>query len=113
MATKKITELSKVASVQDADLIIVETENGTKSISKENFLTNIRSLIFLDSVTGNEYIVSVQNGELKVQTMEEILVDFEYTKNEDGTYTITDWKGTYNGEDSTKLVIPAYSKIIL
>lgn len=41
------------------------------------------------------------------------LVDFEYIKNDDGTYTITDWKGTYNGEKSTKLVIPNSSLIIV
>ena len=37
---------------------------------------------------------------------EVILVDFEYTDNGDGTYTITGWKGTYNGEASTEIIIP-------
>jgi hypothetical protein len=35
-----------------------------------------------------------------------ILVDFDYTDNGDGTYIITDWKQTLNGESSTELVIP-------
>lgn len=35
-----------------------------------------------------------------------ILVDFDYTDNGDGTYTITGWKGTYNGEASTEIIIP-------
>lgn len=35
-----------------------------------------------------------------------MLVDFEYTANDDGTYTITGWKGTYNGEASTEIIIP-------
>ena len=39
--------------------------------------------------------------------------DFEYTNNGDGTYTITDWKGVLNGVESTELVIPDSSKIIL
>ena len=37
---------------------------------------------------------------------ENILIDFYYTKNSDGTYTLTAWKGTYNGEPSNKCFIP-------
>lgn len=47
------------------------------------------------------------------KTEEEIFRDFYYTKNNDGTYTITDWKGTYQGVSSTELIIPNFSKIIL
>lgn len=35
-----------------------------------------------------------------------ILIDFEYTKNADGTYELTAWKGTLNGVASNELVIP-------
>lgn len=42
-----------------------------------------------------------------------LLVDFEYTNNDNGTATITGWKGTYNGEPSTELVIPDDPRIIL
>lgn len=42
-----------------------------------------------------------------------ILADFEYTDNGDTTYTITDWKGTENGEASTRIVIPDYRQIKL
>ena len=35
-----------------------------------------------------------------------ILIDFNYTDNGDDTYTITGWKGTYNGEASTEIIIP-------
>lgn len=41
------------------------------------------------------------------------LVDFEYTDNGNDTYTLTAWKGTYNGSASTKLIIPDDSRIIL
>ena len=34
------------------------------------------------------------------------LVDFEYTTESDGTYTLTAWKGTLNGVSSTEIVIP-------
>lgn len=42
-----------------------------------------------------------------------VLVDFEYTDNGDGTYTITSWKGTYNGEASTELIIPNNGYIVV
>ena len=35
-----------------------------------------------------------------------ILVDFYYTANDDGTYTITGWKQTLNGVSSTEMIIP-------
>jgi hypothetical protein len=41
------------------------------------------------------------------------LIDFDYTDNEDGTYTITRWKGTLNGERSTEMIIPDNCNIIL
>lgn len=41
------------------------------------------------------------------------LVDFEYTDNGNGTYTITGWKGTYNGTASTICVIPDDYRVIL
>ena len=34
------------------------------------------------------------------------LVDFDYITNEDGTYELTNWKGTYNGEPSTRIIVP-------
>ena len=42
-----------------------------------------------------------------------VLIDFEYTDNGDGTYTITDWKETYNGEPSTEMIVPNNAYIIL
>lgn len=41
------------------------------------------------------------------------LADFEYTDNGDGTYALTDWKGTLKGESSTELVIPNFKEIII
>lgn len=39
------------------------------------------------------------------------LIDFEYINNGDVTYTITDWKRTYQGEPSNRCVIPDYDWI--
>lgn len=41
------------------------------------------------------------------------LVDFEYTANDNGTYTITGWKETLNGESSTEMIIPNNGLIIV
>ena len=41
------------------------------------------------------------------------LIDFEYVANEDGTYTITGWKGTLNGESSPEMIIPDNGLIIV
>lgn len=41
------------------------------------------------------------------------LTDFEYTANADGTYTITAWKGTRNGETSTEIIVPNNGLIIV
>lgn len=41
------------------------------------------------------------------------LTDFYTQSNGDGTYTITGWKGTYNGEPSTKCIIPSDSRLVL
>lgn len=38
MALRKITDLINVASVKDTDLLIVETDNGTRSIKKNNLI---------------------------------------------------------------------------
>ena len=44
---------------------------------------------------------------------EETLIDFEYTKNGNGTYTLIDWKETLNGKSSTEMVVPDNRSIIL
>ena len=53
------------------------------------------------------------NVPITVKPFTDVLVDFEYTDNGDGTYTITGWKGTYNGEPSTEMIIPNYENIIV
>ena len=48
-----------------------------------------------------------------IPNLAKVLVDFEYVVNEDGTHTLTGWKGTLNGESSTELVIPNLKEIIV
>ena len=45
--------------------------------------------------------------------VESLLTDFTYTDNSDGTYTITGWNQTLNGESSTEFIVPDSDKIIL
>lgn len=52
MATKKITELTNVTSVQDTDLLIVETSDGTMSISKGNLIPKIKIISITLSASG-------------------------------------------------------------
>ena len=42
-----------------------------------------------------------------------VLVDFTYTDNGNGTYTITGWKGTYNGEASSEMIVPNNAYVIV
>ena len=41
------------------------------------------------------------------------MIDFALGDNEDGTYTLTGWKGTLGGVPSTRMIIPQDSSIIL
>lgn len=43
----------------------------------------------------------------------DLLIDFEYIKNSDGTVTLTEWKGTYQGVPSTRVVVPDSERIIM
>ena len=47
------------------------------------------------------------------QEVYDMLQDFEFIENDNGTYTLTGWLGTLNGEPSTEMVIPDNPKIIL
>jgi len=43
----------------------------------------------------------------------ELLIDFDYVLNSDGTATITGWKETLGGVSSNELVVPDDPRIIL
>lgn len=42
-----------------------------------------------------------------------VLIDFNYTDNGNGTYTITGWKGTYNGVTSSEMIVPNNAFVIV
>lgn len=102
--------------------MVVNLISGEEKVPTHN--ENIFSGWYLDQecTDGNELDLNkvVKSGKVVTVyarwiTKEEqnLITDFYYTKNNDGTYTIINWKGTYQGEPSTELIIPDFSKIIL
>ena len=72
----------------------------------------LNSIPMIDQVTGAKYSICIRDGILTIIDPLALLdVDYEYTANEDGTYTITSWNGTNNGEASTEIIIPDSNKI--
>lgn len=78
----------------------------------DRLIEGVTSIEIVYKENGLTYTVSVPIN-VSAFDAENILIDFEYTDNGDGTYTITDWKGTYNGETSTEIIIPDYECIIV
>lgn len=50
---------------------------------------------------------------IDIVPIEDALIDFDYDDNGNGTYTITGWKETLNGEPSTEMIVPNSNKIII
>ena len=61
------------------------------------------SISYVESGIAHTATVSITVGEYDAEAA---LIDFTYTTNNDGTYTITGWKGTLNGEPSTEMIVP-------
>lgn len=53
----------------------------------------------------NDYSINIDVTVVATE-FEKELIDFDYIIEEDGTYTITGWKGTLNGEPSTEITVP-------
>ena len=53
MATKKITDLTKITAAQDTDLLLVETSSGTRAINKGNIIPVVPTTLssFTDDTT--------------------------------------------------------------
>ena len=82
-----------------------------------NCSTNVGTdLLLIGSSTMLETLLATKssNSNIRVSApLSEVLIDFDYTENSDGTATITSWKGTLNGVTSTELVVPDDFRIIL
>ena len=104
----------------DLEGIVVEAiyPDGTRSIVDDN---NIKAVTDVLRCGDTEItFVVIDSGQEIEGTFEVItnefdptvqLIDFYYADNGDGTYTITDWKGTLNGVTSNELIIPNNERI--
>jgi hypothetical protein len=103
MATKKITELTNVTSVNDNDLLIVETSDGTRSVSKSDLIKIKSATISLLANAWNENGTFIQsiiingattNSKIDLQPDSVVLnqlindrVSALYIENNGGTFT--------------------------
>ena len=89
---------------------VIEITNYT--CSDNQFIIGGNTVTISYDEAGNTYTTTITVNAIEFDAAT-ILIDFEYTDNGDGTYTITAWKGTKNGVASTEMVVPDSSKIIL
>lgn len=91
-------------------------ENGYEEIVDYTYTSENTSeaIVVTITCTYNEktYQTSMSLPFVDADTM---FADFDYTENNDGTYTLDAWKGTLNGVESTECVIPTqvYDLIIV
>lgn len=110
--TNKANASDLTDHANNADIHVTAEEKA-----KWNSTPEFTELILKSSTEGSDKKFKItidDDGNLKVEEIippEVVLIDFTYTKNEDGTYTITDWKGTLNGEASTECIIPDHDLI--
>ncbi len=91
-----------------------ETDETQNSFIKNKPYITDTGIGLTDISTGLKYLIQIKDGNLITRLdIETILIDFDYTDNGDGTYTLTGWKGTYNGKPSTEMIIPNFDRIIL
>lgn len=73
-------------------------------------------ILLTDQVNGKKYRVFMSDGNLVSEREFDPttdLVDFEYADNDNGTYTLNSWKGTYKGEPSTEIIVPNQESLIV
>lgn len=85
-------------------------DGSTKEITDYTYSINGNIVTITYIEENNTFTTTL---EITIMTMEFILQDFTYTENADGTYTLTGWKETLNGQPSTEMIIPDNEKIIV
>jgi len=103
-----------VSSVMTNGTVNEITEYTIDEQYVSNYLTDDVTEVTI-SYTDGDGIVHTTTVPITVNPFdpETMLVDFEYTANEDGTYTLTGWKQTLNGEASTEMIVPDNPLIVL
>lgn len=93
-------------------IVFAVYSNGTTEVITDYTCSDIvDGVVTITYINGEDTFTTTVS--VTVNTIESELVDFEYTKNEDGTYTLNAWKGTLNGVSSTEMVFPDSELIIM
>lgn len=97
--------------------MIVKRINLDESLTEITNYTHDEYVVtpFIISYTDNAGITHTATLELNIQewTPEAALQDFDYTDNGDGTYTLTDWNETNQGQKSTVVNVPDETYVVL
>ena len=83
-----------------------EAELVNPNIKTVNVLSNTVDIVCIDEFRSNEEYSTTIQVEVSEFDPSTELIDFDYIVEKDGTYTLTAWKHTLNGELSTELIIP-------
>lgn len=78
----------------------------------DHIVDNNVYLTFSDYIMSEDMMYREPHG-IDPSDIESLLIDFYYEKHEDGTYEITGWKGTYQGQPSTRCIVPNSDRIII
>lgn len=95
MATKKISELSTASSVQDTDLLIVESSEGTRAIAKSTIISDEEKTKLANiEPEANKYVLPVASDSAigGIKSGEDINVD------EEGNVTVVDDSHTHSND---------------
>lgn len=90
-----------------------ETVLDSSKVEHVNVLSNTVEIKYKDEFIENEFYITTIEVEMSEFDPAVVLIDFDYVEEENGTYTLTGWKQTLNGEPSTELIIPDNSLINL
>lgn len=91
------------------DGTLFEIDDYVCSVNEDSAVTE-SVCNFTYNECGEEFTTAIE-FELQPFDPSIVLVDFDYQKESDGSYTITGWKETCNGQPSTELIIPNNSFI--
>lgn len=100
--------------IPDGMIVTATSKDGT---TRE--ITNYAYDAFITEENINNFTIryiegnNVFNDRINISLHDFSLIDFNYITNDDGTYTLTSWKGTHNGEPSTQIVVPNSGLIIV
>jgi hypothetical protein len=108
------TDDTQISYIQNKPTNLVTQEEVAKlqaEIIKLQNLITFNGIYLTDISNGGVYCIQMKDGNLITSfSPEATLVDFDYTNN-GNTYTLTGWKGTYQGAPSTELVVPNIDKL--